>query len=62
MLIKKADVKKHFAGKVRKYKTPLGIASAASANSVRPFGSSIKPTATSAPAEAGAPTSTSKAT
>jgi hypothetical protein len=58
MLIKKADVKKHFAAKRRKYHTALAIESAANANSFRPFGSSIK--ATPAPADAVVPVSTSK--
>lgn len=58
MLIKKADVKKHLAAKRRKYHTALAIESAASANSFRPFGSSIK--ATPAPADAVVPVSTSK--
>jgi len=62
MLIKKADVKKHLAGKVRKYNTPLGIASAVSANSTRPFGSSIKATPTPALTEAVATISISKST
>jgi hypothetical protein len=62
MLIKKADVKKHLAGRIRKYNTHLGIASAVSANSTRPFGSSIKATATPPPTEAVAPISISKST
>jgi hypothetical protein len=45
MLIKKADVKKHLAGRVRKYHTPLAVASAATSNSFTLFGSSIKPVA-----------------
>ena len=58
MLIKKADVKKHFAAKRRKYHTALVIESEVSANPFRPFGSSIK--AMPAPAEAVVPVSTSK--
>jgi hypothetical protein len=58
MLIKKADVKKYFAEKRRKYNSPLTIQSAASANSFQPFGSSIK--AAPAPADTEAPVSTSK--
>ena len=51
MLIKKADVKKHLAGRVRKYHTPLAVASAAAtSNSFTLFGSSIKPVASPAPA------------
>jgi hypothetical protein len=60
MLIKKADVKKHFAAKRRKYHTAQAIESAVSANPFRPFGSSIK--VAPAPAEAVAPVSTSKST
>lgn len=60
MLIKKADVKKHFAAKRRKYNTPLAIQSAVSANSFKPFGSSIK--AAPGPADAVVPGSTSKST
>jgi hypothetical protein len=58
MLIKKADVKKYFAEKRRKYNSPLTIQSAGSANSFRPFGSSIK--AAPASADAVAPVSRSK--
>jgi len=60
MLIKKADVKKHFAAKRRKYNTPLAIQSAVSANSFKPFGSSIK--AAFGPADAVVSGSTSKST
>jgi hypothetical protein len=60
MLIKKADVKKHFAAKRRKYNTPLAIQSAVSAYSFKPFGSSIK--AAPGPADAVVPGSTSKST
>ena len=60
MLIKKADVKKHFAAKGRKYNTPLAIQSAVSANSFKPFGSSIK--AVPGPADAVVSGSTSKST
>jgi hypothetical protein len=55
MLIKKADVKKHFAAKRRKYHIALAIEPAVIANPFRPFGSSIK--VDSAPAEAVVPTS-----
>jgi hypothetical protein len=55
MLIKKADVKKHFAAKRRKYHIALAIEPAVIANPFRPFGSSIK--IDSAPAEAVVPTS-----
>jgi hypothetical protein len=58
MLIKKADVKEYLAAKRRKYHSALGIESAVSASSFRPFGSSIK--ATPAPAEAVVSVSTSK--
>jgi hypothetical protein len=58
MLIKKADVKEYFAAKRRKHQTALAIESAVSANSFRPFGSSIK--ATPAPTEAMVPVATSK--
>jgi hypothetical protein len=54
MLIKKADVKKYFAEKRRKYNSPLTLQSAASAHSF----SSIK--AAPAPAVAVAPVSRSK--
>jgi len=60
MLIKKADVKKHFAAKRRKYNTPLAIQSTVSANSFKPFGSSIK--AAPGPADAVVSGSTSKST
>jgi hypothetical protein len=50
MLIKKADVKKHLAGRVRKYHTPLTVASAATSNSFTLFGSSTKPVASPTPA------------
>lgn len=60
MLIKKADVKKHFAAKRRKYNTPLAIQAAVSANSFKPFGSSIK--AAPGPADAVVSGSTSKST
>jgi hypothetical protein len=49
MLIKKADVKKHFAAKARKHHTPSAVASAATSNSFTLFGSSIKPVASPAP-------------
>ena len=58
MLIKKADVKKYFAEKRRKYNSPLTIQSAAGANPFKPFDSSIK--AAPAPADTEAPVSTSK--
>jgi hypothetical protein len=60
MLIKKADVKEYLAAKRRKYHTALAIESVVSANSFRPFGSSIK--ATPAPSETVVPVSTSKST
>jgi hypothetical protein len=60
MLIKKADVKEHFAAKRRKYHTALENEPAVGANPFRPFGSSIK--VAPAPAEAVVPVSTSKST
>jgi hypothetical protein len=60
MLIKKADVKKYFAEKRRKYNSPLTLQSAASANSFKAFGSSNK--AAPAPADAVVPGSTAKST